>query len=386
MDFIFLLAVIIALITTLSAADLFFGIKNLTVLSSVGVLEEGEKPSISVIVPACNEEAHLAEAISSFLDQSYPHIEIIIINDRSTDKTAQILSELQIKHQNILAIEIEMLPEGWMGKAHALHCGAARASGDYLLFTDGDVRMEKTTIARALNHVIYNSLDHLSLIFRNTTEGILLNSLILDSGAGLIQLFRPWLVRKNTSPQFMGVGAFNLVKKDVYHKLSGHNSIRMHPIDDIMLGKIIKRNGFTQDCLLGTDLVNVPWYDSIAAMVNGLMKNVLAIINFNFYLVPLLLLAIGILNIAPLWGAVFTEGPTQAFFFLVIMIKLLAFYLGTRLLDISPLCALATLITPYISFYIVVRAAWLNFRDKGIYWRGTFYPLSQLRKNKPILP
>ncbi len=386
MDLLFLLAVSIVLVIILSAIDLFFGLRSMTRLNDIDELTGGEKTSVSLIVPACNEEEHLAAAINSFLKQSYANIEIIAVNDRSTDNTGTILNELQSKYNNVTAIDIETLPEGWMGKIHALHCGAAQATGDYLLFTDGDVQLEKTTISRALNHMITNRLDHLSLIFKNITRGIVLNGLILESGAGLIQLFRPWLARKHSSPNFMGVGAFNLVKREVYQAIGGHQSIRMHPVDDIMLGKIIKRNGFTQDCLLGTDFVTVPWYDSIVAMVNGLMKNVLATINYNLFMVPLLLLVMVILNILPLWGLLLTQGFTQALFLGIVLVKLVAFYHGTRLLQISPFCALATIVTPYISIYIVIKAAWFNFRDNGIYWRGTHYPLSQLRKNPPLLP
>ncbi len=386
MDLLFLLAISIALITILSSIDLFFGLRSMTKLNDVDLLVSGEKPSVSLIVPACNEEVHLAEAITSFLEQSHAKIEIIVVNDRSTDNTGKILNELKSKHKNLTAIDIETLPDGWMGKIHALHCGAAQATGDYLLFTDGDVGLEKTTVSRALNHMITHRLDHLSLIFKNITRGIVLNGLILESGAGLIQLFRPWLARKHSSPNFMGVGAFNMVKREAYQAIGGHHSIRMHPVDDIMLGKIIKRNGFTQDCLLGTDFVTVPWYDCIVAMVNGLMKNVLATINYNLLMVPLLLLVMIILNILPLWGLLLAQGYTQALFLVIVLIKLVAFYYGTRLLQISPLCALATIITPYISIYIVIKAAWFNFRDNGIYWRGTHYPLSQLKKNPPLLP
>ncbi len=273
-----------------------------------------------------------------------------------------------------------------MGKAHALHCGAAEARGEYLLFTDGDVTMDKSTISRAVHHMVNTHLDHLSIIFKNTSGGIVLNALVMESGAGLIQLFRPWLAGDTASSNFMGVGAFNMVKRQVYRAIGGHSTIKMHPIDDIMLGKIIKRSGFSQQCLLGTEFVTVPWYGSITAMINGLMKNVLAMINYNFFLVPPLLLTIIILNILPLWGVLFADDFSRILFALIVVVKQFAFFFGTRLLQISPWCALATIITPYISCYIVMKASWLNFRDKGIIWRGTHYPLRELRKNPPLLP
>jgi hypothetical protein len=194
------------------------------------------------------------------------------------------------------------------------------------------------------------------------------------------------LARQQKSSSFIGVGAFNMVKRKSYFGVGGHESIRMHPIDDIMLGKIIKRAGCRQDCLLGMDLVTVPWYDNLGAMIDGLMKNVLAIINYRVVLLPLLLIGMVVLNILPLWGALLDDGYSRLVWQTVVLIKLGAFYCGTRLLGISGWCAPGTLVTPYISLYIAMRAAWLNYTEHGINWRGTHYSLDELRKNEPILP
>ncbi len=199
-------------------------------------------------------------------------------------------------------------------------------------------------------------------------------------------MFRPWLARKPGSRYFIGVGAFNLVRKTSYFTIGGHESISMHPIDDIMLGKILKKNGFRQDCLLGMDMVVVPWYEDVSAMIDGLMKNMLAIINYRFLLLVPLLFGMILFNVLPLWGALFSTSLTQLLWGAVVLLKLGAFFYGTRLLRISPWCTLGTLFTPYISLYIVLRAAWLNYRDHGIYWRGTHYPIEKLRRNQSILP
>ncbi len=384
--FILFLALIVLTVTCLATFDLYYGIRSMGRLSSKPPLGETNLPSISIIVPACNEGKNIRQAILTQLRQSYGNFEIIAVNDRSTDNTGEILDELGSKHANLRILHITDLPEGWMGKAHALQCGAEIAGGDYLLFTDGDILMEGSTLSRAVCHMLSAELDHLSLIFKNSSKGWLLNSLILESGAGLLQLFRPWLAKKHKSKNFIGVGAFNMVKRESYFHVGGHESIRMHPIDDIMLGKIIKRSGYHQDCLLGTDLVTVPWYDDLGSMIDGLMKNVLAIINYRATLLPVLLTGMVVFNILPLWGAVLDVGYSRLVWQAVVVIKLGAFFYGTRLLGISAWCTPGTLITPYISLYITVRAAWLNFSEHGINWRGTHYSLDELRKNEPILP
>ena len=357
---ILLSAILVLLITTFSAADLFFGIRGMTRLRDISPLAEEKQPLISIIVPACNEEKNIKRAILSQLQQKYGNLEVIAIDDRSTDSTGEILETLQKVHENLKVRHIGDLPEGWMGKAHAMQRGAELANGEYLLFTDADILMEESTLARAAHHMSVEKLDHMALVFKNISPGWLLNSLILESGAGLLQLFRPWKAKKSTARNFIGVGAFNMLKRETYFAIDGHERIRMHPIDDIMLGKIVKRNGYRQECLLGTDLVAVPWYESVREMINGLMKNVLAIINYRFLLLIPLLFGMVFLNILPLWGMLLSEGNVQLIWAVIVFTKLGAFYYGTRLLEISPWCALGTLITPYISLYIVLRAAWLN--------------------------
>lgn len=373
-------------IVVLMAADLFFGIRSMTNLHDVAPARELRLPRISVIMPACNEERHIEQAVKTQLCQDYPNLEILVVDDRSTDATTDILAELQKKYTNLKVIRIDTLPPGWMGKAHALQRGAEAAGGEYLLFTDGDVFMEESTISRAATHMKAQRLDHISLIFRNISSGWLLNALILDSGIGLLQVFRPWRARRNDTRAFVGVGAFNLVKQEVYHALGGHRSIRMHPVDDLMLGKIIKRASYRQECLLGMDLVTLPWYAGVAQMVDGLMKNAMAFINFRYSLLPPLLAGLILLNILPVWGILFADTIPQLLFSAVIATKTAVSAYGTRKLGVSPWCAPATLLTPYISIYIILRAAWSNHRDGGIYWRGTFYPLQELQKNETVLP
>lgn len=388
MDFVLFLAIAVFIIVFLSTADLSLGVLSMTKLDNVQPAQDQDEalPSVSIIVPACNEGAKIESAILTLLQQDYQNLEIIAVNDRSIDNTGAILERLrQQKSNKLKVLHVRNLPQGWMGKNHALKFGADHATGEYLLFTDGDIHMEKSTISRAIGHMRRQQIDHISLIFENSSPGILLNSLILDAGTGLLQSFRPWRAIKKSSRNFMGVGGFNLLKKSVYSSIGGFERIKMHPVDDMMLGKVIKRSGFHQECLLGTNFVQVPWYENVGQMIAGLMKNILAVINYRFCLVPPLLLILFILNIVPFWGLLLTHGKTQLIFGLIVLMKTATSYNGTRLLRISPWCALGTLISPYILFYIVLKATWLNARDNGIYWRGTHYSLADLRKNERML-
>lgn len=386
MDFLLLLAIAVLIIVVLSVADLSLGLRSMTKLSTVPPLRDEAAPMVSVVVPACNEEAKIASAILALLQQDYLNLEVIAVDDRSGDATGPILDKLRQRHPDQMQVfHLKDLPRGWMGKNHALKIGAAHARGEYLLFTDGDIHMAESTISRAISHMRREGLDHISLLFKNSSPGLLLNSLILDAGTGLLQCFRPWRARIVSSRNYMGVGAFNLVRTSVYQRVGGFDTIKMHPVDDIMLGKIIKRSGFRQECLLGQDLVSVPWYESVGQMIDGLIKNVLAVINYRFFLVVPLLAVLVLLNIFPLWGVVLFDGTVRNIFGLVLLIKMAAYYGGTRVLGISPWCALGTLLSPYLIFYIYVKATWRNARDNGIYWRGTHYSLAELRNNEKLL-
>lgn len=383
--FITIVAVIVCFIACISVLDLAVGIKRMTLLSAISPFRNSKFPLVSIIVPACDEAENIEQAMRTLLDQDYENYEIIAINDRSTDRTGDILDELAGMEDRLRVVHVHDLPQGWMGKIHALHTGSAQAKGEYLLFSDADIMMEKTVLARAVERMEREELGHLTLLFKNSSPGWLLNSLILDAGSGLCQIFRPWLAKKRGSRYFIGIGAFNMVSKKVYSAVGGHQSMKMQPIDDIMLGKIIKEKGLSQECLIGYDMVTVPWYSSVTHMVEGLMKNVLGIINFRLWLVPACLIVLFCFNILPLWGMVFLDGVSQLLFGITVGVKIVAFYGGTRLLNISPWCVFGTLLSPYIMMYIFCKATWMNARNGGIYWRGTFYSLAELRKNRPLI-
>lgn len=378
------LALIIFLISLYAAIILWRGQKSMTSLKEVAPFIGDDPPLVSLIVPACNEENTIGPAIDSFLRQDYPRLEVIVINDRSVDGTGEVIARLQEKHSNLKIYEVKELPQGWLGKAHALQKGAEFAAGDYLVFTDADILLEESTISRAVSYFCSKKLDHLSLIFKNIAKGWLLNGLILDSGLGLFLLFRPWQVKFSNKKSFIGVGAFNMVRKSNYLAIGGHSSFRLHPLDDIMLGKKMKQSGYRQDCLLGFSHVSVRWYESIGGMIDGLMKNVYSVINFRLLFVPGMLLTIFLTGILPLWGAILTEGMTRFLFSMSVILRFFILYSGSRVLNLPVTTVAGGFIAPYFTLYIYVKAVFLTHKNKGIVWRGTHYPLSELKKNEPV--
>jgi len=380
-----LLTSLILFFNLYATVDIILGTKKMRNLNDIEPLTGSSRPMVSIIVPACNEESTIEPALQTLLSLEYEPLEIIVINDRSTDRTGKILADIQKKNGQLKVHEITELPEGWLGKNYALHQGTLLAKGEYLLFTDADILFEQSTVARAMTLMTHEGLDHLALIFRNIASGLLLNAMMVDAGGGLFFLFKPWKVSDPKSKNFIGVGAFNLIKKDVYMQIGGHEQVRMHPIDDIMLGKIIKQNGFRQECLSGYDFLSVHWYESPVKMINGLMKNIFALYNFRvtYVLAAVLLICLG--TVFPVWGIFILSGLPKILCLLTVIIRFISFTYGTRLTGTSFWTIPFSLLTPYINIYILLKGMLKTMNNGGIDWRGTHYPLNKLKENMPIL-
>jgi glycosyltransferase involved in cell wall biosynthesis len=385
MEPVLLLSISLFIIMGWLTVDIAIGSRRLGSLGDIAPTVATDAPLVSIIVPACNEAETIAPALATLLAQKYTHLEIIVVNDRSTDGTGEILREMQQHHPGLIILDIHELPAGWLGKHHALHCGAALAKGDILLFTDADIHMAPDTVARAVHRLEQAGLDHLCLIFKNRAKGWLLNSFILDAGGGLFLLFKPWLASNPRSKRFMGVGAFNMVRRLAYEQVGGHGAIKTHPIDDLMLGKIIKEAGLRQECLSGYDFVTVEWYHSTGAMIDGLMKNIFALANFNTALALGGALGISLLAILPPWGVLLCHGPARLFFALTVVLRLAFFSQAARYSGLSPWLAPAALITPYVTVYTILKATFTTLKNNSISWRGSRYPLDELRRKNRSL-
>lgn len=375
------LAIISVLLTGGCALEVILGIRRMMPLDDIPPLKQGNVPKVSVIIPACNEGATIEPALKSILALDYADLEVIVINDRSVDRTGAVLRRMQDKYPGLHVYEISELPKGWMGKNHALQYGAERARGEYLLFTDADIIMEQSSLARAMSHMLENGLDHMSMFFKSIARGGLLNALILDVGGWLILFLKPWKSKDPNSRRYMGVGAFNLVKSRVYNAIDGHRTIAMHPVDDVLLGKVIKHLGFSQDCLLGHNFVQVEWYGTIREFIDGLMKNTFAFFNYSMASVLFVVAIVAVMNILPFPALFLTSGITCGLFGAAVIFRLLSFATGFSKTGINPWYSAWSIVTPYIYIYIVLKSAITTIKNKGIIWRGTYYSLDQLKAN-----
>ena len=335
-------------------------------------------PRVSIIVSALNEASTIEPALRSLLGLDYPNYEVIAINDRSSDSTGQILNILAQSDKRLKVHHIHKLPSGWLGKNHALHLGAQHASGQYLLFTDADITFSTQVLAQAINYCQINHVDHLSLIFRVIANTPLLKMTMASLSSGLMALFQPWKVATSNSHYF-GIGAFNFVRREAYLKSGGHAAIAMAVLDDIELGKIIKQNGFKQAALLGLGSVSVEWYPSVIALIKGLEKNVFCGFKYRLGLVAAATVSTLVMRVLPWLSVIAAEGLARGLSVLtVIVIAILyAFLLKKMNWGYRPLLYLP--VVCFIELFVWWRGSLITIARGGISWRGTFYPLKELR-------
>lgn len=353
-----------------------------TWLLSLEPVYEGPLPRVSVVAPARNEERNIEEALRSLLAVDYDNLELIVVNDRSTDRTGEILDRLAASDPRLKVVHLAELPAGWLGKNHALQYGAERATGEWLLFTDADIVFEPTALRRAIGYAIEQRLDHLAVGPMTHVPGWLLQAMVVTF-CYLFSLFaRPWEASDETSAAHVGIGAFNLVRADVFRKIGGMRPVAMRPDDDLKLGKLIKSSGHRQEFVSGREMISVEWYASVWELVVGLEKNSFAALEYR---VSAVLAATSLLLLTHVWPFVallVTWGPT---FWLYLAASLLLWMAAARAaaeIGIRPSRALAFPLCVALFCYINWRSMWLTLRQGGIRWRDTHYGLAELRANR----
>lgn len=364
--------------------ELFRGNRSLKQLEQIEPLKEKACPMLSVIVAARNEAENIEEALRSLLNHDYSNLELIVVNDRSTDDTPHILQKLAREFPKLKIVSIEHLPEKWLGKNYALYQGTLRASGEFYLFTDADILFKPTTLRRAMTYVQANQLEHLCCFPQLKASGIALNILIAQFTFYFILWTKPWNARHQKKINFIGIGAFNLVKASVYQKAGTHQAIAMRPDDDIKLGKLLKSQGYRQDFLIGTTMLSVEWYSSVRDLIQGLMKNSFASVNYQISLVLWGTFVLLFLNCWPFVAVFWTEGLLQQLNILILILLGIMFWEHSRAFKLQAGYGLFYPISTLLYLYILWKSTLLTLWHQGIFWRETFYPLKDLKEKKSM--
>ena len=341
---------------------------------------DAECPRISILFAARDEEEKLPAALATLMQIDYPGLEVVAVDDRSQDATGRILDEFAATHPRLRVVHEERLPEGWLGKTHALQKAYEASLGEWLLFTDADVRFNPDVVRRVVSLVKAQNLDHLSLLGDVEMVGFWENVLITFFGLGFHLAADPSRVGNRRSSRYVGVGAFQLLRRSAYETSGTHRRLAMEVIDDMKLGKIVKQAGFRSGCAVAQDLVAVRWHAGVGNLVRGVTKNFFAGAGYDLRLVTVQLAALLVMDILPFVGVVFGHGWIRAFSAIAVLIAL-SFHVGVAwVMRVSPLYALTHPVGAALFFYMLLRSTVVTLRQGGIVWRDTFYPLEELKR------
>lgn len=379
--FLLYLALATFLLHVATGLEIWRGSRSIRRLRDVPPLD-GSLPRVSIIIPARNEERNVEEALASVLALDYGNLEIDVVDDRSTDRTGEILDRMATADPRLRTVHVRELPPGWLGKNHALWLGAEKATGEYFLFTDADVVMDPSTLRRAVGLMEEDRLDHLTASPVIERRGLLFEMFI-----GVFSLFfsifvKPWKVKDPKSPKHVGIGAFNLVRAEAYRAAGGHKAIAMRPDDDLKLGKILKKNGFRQELVYGQGLLRVEWYTSIRELIQGLMKNAFSGVDYRVSVIVLSTILQLTVYVWPFLALVLTSGTTRWLNLASVATLLTLCWANAPLAGVRRWHGIGFPLASLLFLYILWRATLLTLWNDGIDWRGTHYDLASLKANK----
>ncbi|MFW5947560.1 MAG: glycosyltransferase [Gemmatimonadota bacterium] len=376
-----------ALVLTL---DLVRGLRSLPRLGDApdtpvdGTSARGDDgfPPVSVVVAARDEAPQIAAAVLSVLDQDYPGLEVVAVDDRSTDGTGEILDRLADLHPRLRVIHVDTLPDGWLGKTHALQQGADRAGGELLVFTDADVMMRPGAVRRAVAVMRREGVDHLAVAPRIRAGTVPATVVVAVFLVVFSAFYRPWKAR-SPGRWHIGIGAFNLVRAAAYRRAGGHAAVRLRPDDDVRLGRALKRAGARQAAAVGTTLLEVEWYPTLGAMARGLRKNAFAAVEYRLSLVAAGSVLPVLFIFWPVAALFLTAGVVWWLNLGVVVLGLLTMGVTARGHGLPVWTAPTYPLGAVLLLGIVWAAAFRAVRRGVVEWRGTEYPLDTLRSVGP---
>ena len=356
------------------------GSRRIPRLSLFPPLPDPVCPRISIVFAARNEAANLPAAIASMLAIDYPDLEVIAVNDRSDDGSGEILDKFASNNSRLKVIHVAELPPGWLGKPHALQVGALAGTGAWIVFTDADVRFAPDVLRRALNIAVTQRVDHLSLFAKLELFGFWEHVIITYFTLGFLLGIEPWQTSNPRSTRYVGIGAFQMIRRDAYNQLGHHTKLAMEVVEDMKLGKLVKMAGLRSQVAFVKDELIVRWHAGLGNIIRGTTKNFFAASRFNLALVVIHISGILLMSVLP-WVALFTAGGSARIFAAVCVCTALAIHFGvTRETHASPLYALTHPIGALIYVWMLLRSTILTLWRGGVIWRDTFYPLSELKK------
>src|SRR4029077_14160772 len=277
-------------------------------------------------------------------------------------------------------IRIAELPNGWMGNPHEMWRAGTLASSDWLLFTDADVLFKPDVLRRALAYAESEAADHVVLFPRMIMKRPGEKMMIAFFQTLFVFGHRPWKVADPKTKDHIGVGAFNMIRRHVYEAVGSYQALRFEVLDDMKLGKVVKSAGFSQRNVFGADLISIRWARGAMGVVDNLTKNFFALMSFQWPRALASCFALAFLNLMPFAGILLAHGWARLGYG-VALFSMFSIYGGmSRKSDIPPYYFGLHPVSTALFVYTMLRSTFLTLARGGVLWRGTFYPLEELRK------
>lgn len=262
---------------------------------------------VSVLVPARNEARNIRRCLESLLAQDYPLMEVLVLDDGSTDETPEIVAEMARQDPRLRLIPGQALPPGWMGKNFACDQLAREARGQWLLFTDADTVHHPQTLSWALTAAKENGADLVTLIPRAVTHTFGEQLLLPIIPFGVLGCFPLALgARLNIPALTMAIGTFMLFRREAYERIGGHAAVRGAIAEDVVLARRVRRHGGRVVLLDGAEHLDVHFYRGFWESWHGLAKSAFAALEYRWLLTALMLVFYGFLFLWPVflmyWG------------------------------------------------------------------------------------
>ena len=352
---------------------------------SKNTLGDFDWPSITICIPARNEEEAIEGCLESILSQDYPDFDCIVVDDRSSDKTVEIVRRIAERDKRVRLMQSGELPEGWTGKCYALRQASREARGQWLLFVDVDTRHHPLNLRTALREAIVNDADMVSLVCHLETDSFWEKLFQPLLGALLFSVYRFQDVNHPRHPKAFANGQYILIKREAYDAIGGHEAVRGNILEDIAMAFKIKRSGRKLHMAWGVEVSSVRMYRSFKEMLRGWSRLYCGAfgIELGFYLVTIVgWLIIWLLPWIGLAAGLVLLLTAQADMFTFVELGLAAASVSFALITMCKSYRMVNLPGRYALFYplaalfllaVLWHSLWLVTGRKTIHWRGREY-------------
>jgi glycosyltransferase involved in cell wall biosynthesis len=334
-------------------------------------------PRVSVIVPARDEERTIERTVRALFAQTWPELEIIIVNDRSTDATGAILERLAKEDARLRVIAGVEPPPGWLGKPWALHEGSRHAHGELLLFVDADVIYAPDAITAAVARMEESDVALTSFFPRLEMHGFW-EHVAMPNLAMMAFTILPLWFGNRTRFRLLGVGGGpgNLIRREDYDAAGGHEPLKDAVVDDVALARLVRRSGGRSEMVRADDFVSVRMYHGLREVIDGFTKNCFTTFGRSYALTIVVVVFTFVFHVLPYVLALTGDVLAIASVVLLTLVRAILFTsLGYRLDN----AVLGNPLMVTLWSWILLRSAWYTGVLKQLHWRGRKYDARHTR-------